>query len=99
MSRSAIAQSRVRHAHFDSCLSAADIHTAFTNPPFKISEEGWGEFDLEIILTGTEKGGDHPISHDLNFQSPRYEAKHTVVSSPQGTSLFSKADTDITSDI
>ena len=53
---------------------------AFTNPPFRISEEGWGEFDMEIILTAIDKGGEFPMAHDLNFQSNRYEAKHTIVS-------------------
>ena len=36
---------------------------------------------MEIVLTAVEKGGDYPISHDLNFQSTRYESKHTIVSS------------------
>lgn len=52
---------------------------AFTNPPFKIQEEGWGEFDMTITLTAIDKGGEHNILHDLNFGSERYEAKHPVV--------------------
>ncbi|KAL2357441.1 transcription initiation factor-like protein subunit [Cryomyces antarcticus] len=47
-------------------------------PPFHISEEGWGEFDMEIILSAVGKGGDHPLVHDLNFQQERYEAKHVI---------------------
>lgn len=35
---------------------------------------------MEIVLTATEKGGEHSLPHDLNFQSERYEAKHNVVS-------------------
>ncbi|MCJ1355942.1 MAG: hypothetical protein MMC33_005935 [Icmadophila ericetorum] len=50
----------------------------FTNAPFRISEEGWGEFDMEIILTATDKGGEFPMAHDLNFQQNRYEAKHNI---------------------
>lgn len=50
----------------------------FKKPPFKIEEKGWGEFDMTIVLTAAHKGGDHPLEHDLNFQSERYEAKHTV---------------------
>ncbi|KAI4214113.1 MAG: hypothetical protein LQ351_003198 [Letrouitia transgressa] len=46
--------------------------------PFKIQEKGWGEFDMKIIVTGIDKGGDHELHHDLNFQSERYEAIHTV---------------------
>ncbi|KAL9045975.1 MAG: hypothetical protein Q9214_001081 [Letrouitia sp. 1 TL-2023] len=46
--------------------------------PFKIQEKGWGEFDMKIIVTGIDKGGDHELHHDLNFQSERYEAIHTI---------------------
>ena len=53
--------------------------TAFKRPPFKISENGWGEFDMNITLSTIDKGGDHPIAHDLNFQSEHYESKHSVV--------------------
>lgn len=35
---------------------------------------------MTIVLTAFHKGGDHTLEHDLNFQSERYEAKHTVVS-------------------
>ena len=55
--------------------------TVKKGPPFRIEEEGWGEFDLSIILTATEKGGDHTVAHDLNFAQPRYESVHTIVSS------------------
>lgn len=50
----------------------------FKKPPFRIEEKGWGEFDLNIVLTAKDRGGDHTIAHDLNFQSERYEAEHTV---------------------
>lgn len=49
-------------------------------PPFKIQEEGWGEFDLRIIVSAVDKGGDHELLHDLNFQNERYEAEHKIVS-------------------
>ena len=58
--------------------------SAFTQPPFRISEEGWGEFDMSIVLTAIDKGGENTIIHDLNFQSARYEAKHPVVSGQSG---------------
>ncbi|MCJ1411863.1 hypothetical protein MMC19_005955 [Ptychographa xylographoides] len=51
---------------------------AVTSPPFKIQEEGWGEFDMTIVLTAMEKGGETTLSHDLNFQENRYETKHPV---------------------
>jgi len=53
----------------------------FKNPPFHISEQGWGEFDMQITLTpvGTQKGGEQTLTHDLNFLQERYEATHNVV--------------------
>lgn len=52
----------------------------FKKPPFRIEEKGWGEFDMQIVLSGIHKGGDHTLDHDLNFHKERYEAKHQVVS-------------------
>ncbi|KAK8220033.1 transcription factor TFIIF complex subunit Tfg3 [Zalaria obscura] len=48
--------------------------------PFRISEKGWGEFEMLVTLTplGAPKGGDTTIIHDLNFMSERYEAVHPV---------------------
>jgi transcription initiation factor IIF auxiliary subunit len=53
----------------------------FKSPPFKISEKGWGEFDMMIHLTpvGQPKGGEQMLSHDLNFQQEEYESTHSVV--------------------
>ncbi|KAL1297714.1 hypothetical protein AAFC00_006260 [Neodothiora populina] len=46
-------------------------------PPFRISEQGWGEFDMQISLTPfAQPKGEQTIFHDLNFQSERYEAQH-----------------------
>jgi len=33
---------------------------------------------MSIVLTTMQKGGEHTIDHDLNFQNERYEAKHVV---------------------
>lgn len=52
--------------------------TAVKKPPFRLDEEGWGEFEMQIVLTAAGKGGDHTLDHDLNFQSERYEAKHWI---------------------
>ena len=54
-------------------------YAAFKQPPFRIDEEGWGEFDMQISLFTSGKGGEHTIAHDLNFQSEQYENKHTIV--------------------
>ncbi|KMU78841.1 transcription factor TFIIF complex subunit Tfg3 [Coccidioides immitis RMSCC 3703] len=45
-------------------------------PPFRIEEEGWGEFDMSIRLLAPDK--EHVIAHDLNFQQNRYESKHVL---------------------
>ncbi|KAL2124803.1 hypothetical protein VTJ04DRAFT_1168 [Mycothermus thermophilus] len=50
----------------------------FLEPPFKCTNEGWGEFEMMIDLYTTEKGGKQTIVHDLNFQAPQYENVHTV---------------------
>ena len=58
------------------------VNTAFKRPPFRIEEQGWGEFDMHIVLTAIDKGGEHTLNHDLNFQggpTGRYETKHPVV--------------------
>jgi transcription initiation factor IIF auxiliary subunit len=49
---------------------------AFTRPPFRISEEGWGEFDMQIEFIADKS---HIIQHDLNFAQERYESKHVLV--------------------
>lgn len=47
--------------------------------PFRIEEEGWGEFDMQISLQTVGKGETHVLEHDLNFGSESYEASHVVV--------------------
>ena len=71
---------RVRVSLLGGVYAWSDETLVFSAPPFRITEEGWGEFDMTIVLSGVEKGGDHSIVHDLNFQSGRYEAKHVIVS-------------------
>ena len=46
----------------------------FKEPPFKIHETGWGEFDMQITFTpvGAPKGGDQTFQHDLNFADEEY---------------------------
>ena len=51
----------------------------FKQPPFRIQEEGWGEFDMTIELTADKS---YHIQHDLNFAQNRYESKHVIVSPP-----------------
>lgn len=37
---------------------------------------------MPIAFFTSDKSGDQAIPHDLNFQSKRYESKHTIVSIP-----------------
>ncbi|KAF2126841.1 SAS complex, SAS5 subunit/transcription initiation factor IID, subunit 14 [Dothidotthia symphoricarpi CBS 119687] len=62
-----------------------NLHPSFPKPkhvikkaPFRIDENGWGEFDMQIVLSTIGKGGEFTLGHDLNFQAERYEAKHQV---------------------
>ena len=62
----------------------------FRRPPFRIDEKGWGEFDMQIVLTpiGAGKSGEHTLAHDLNFQQERYESTHNVTfRNPKGALL------------
>lgn len=61
------------------------LHPTFANPvrslkksPFKIEEQGWGEFELGITLSFVDKAGDRKIAHDLNFRTERYEVDHVI---------------------
>lgn len=44
---------------------------------------------MRIIVSAIDKGGDHELSHDLNFQQERYEAEHKIVSGAWSTGVQS----------
>ncbi|KAK9453169.1 yeats family-domain-containing protein [Dipodascopsis uninucleata] len=61
------------------------LHPTFQNPnrtlkkpPFKLEEQGWGEFDLTVVLHVVDKGGEHTVIHDLNFIEPTYDVTHKL---------------------
>ncbi|KAL2141148.1 hypothetical protein VTI28DRAFT_2773 [Corynascus sepedonium] len=58
--------------------SFANPVQTFMEPPFKCTNEGWGEFEMSIDLFTTEKGGKQTIIHDLNFAAAQYENIHTL---------------------
>jgi len=58
--------------------SFANPDQTFTEPPFKCTNEGWGEFEMSIDVYTTEKGGKHTFVHDLNFAAPQYEVEHAI---------------------
>ncbi|KAK4154196.1 RanBP1 domain-containing protein [Chaetomidium leptoderma] len=58
--------------------SFANPTQTFMEPPFKCTNEGWGEFEMSIDLFTTEKGGKQTVAHDLNFAAAQYENIHTL---------------------
>ncbi|KAK9378068.1 yeats family-domain-containing protein [Kockiozyma suomiensis] len=61
------------------------LHPTFNNPnraikkpPFKLEEQGWGEFDMTIALHIMDKGGEHTVVHDLNFLEETYDVLHKL---------------------
>lgn len=56
----------------------ANPNRALKKPPFVIEEEGWGEFDMDVVLTMADKAGEHVVRHDLNFQTEKYETTHVL---------------------
>ena len=56
-------------------------------PPFRVSEDGWGEFELQIEMKDLA-GKVHSILHDLNFANARYETKQIIAfKNPKGALL------------
>ncbi|KAM9921791.1 hypothetical protein OXX59_006277 [Metschnikowia pulcherrima] len=64
------------------------LHPTFANPiralkqpPFKVEEQGWGEFDIPIAvhLVGIPgKSGERKFNHDLNFLQETYTVDHEI---------------------
>ncbi|KAJ5568501.1 hypothetical protein N7450_010987 [Penicillium hetheringtonii] len=62
----------------------------FKQPPFRIQEEGWGEFDMQIEFVADKS---YFINHDLNFAQERYESKHVLTfKNPKGNFLAALRD-------
>jgi transcription initiation factor IIF auxiliary subunit len=52
----------------------------FKAPPFKLSEQGWGEFELRLTFHPLGKGSpDVTVPHDLNFLSEVYNEDKEIV--------------------
>jgi len=49
------------------------------NPPFKLVETGWGEFDLGVTLHYVANKGTKEFTHALSFREPTYNSAHTLV--------------------
>lgn len=74
-----------RNQHEVSTLYAL-LTTVIKKAPFKVEEEGWGEFDLGVTLHLAEREGVKELKHDLNFQESRYESPHKLVKLGKGQS-------------
>ncbi|CCE64019.1 hypothetical protein TPHA_0G01830 [Tetrapisispora phaffii CBS 4417] len=56
----------------------ANPNRTFTEVPFKIEEQGWGGFPLDISVVLLEKAGERKITHDLNFLQETYQVDHVI---------------------
>ncbi|KAJ1722538.1 transcription factor TFIIF complex subunit Tfg3, partial [Coemansia biformis] len=64
----------VLHETFD------NRHRVVRRPPFRVEEEGWGEFDLVVIVHFVNCPEPLQFIHDLNFhEGELYEKKHHLV--------------------
>lgn len=64
------------------------LHPTFVNPirsvkaaPFRVEEQGWGEFDIPITvhLVGLSgKQSERKFNHDLNFMQEKYTSDHVI---------------------
>ncbi|KAL1925181.1 uncharacterized protein VTP21DRAFT_64 [Calcarisporiella thermophila] len=51
-----------------------------TSPPFTLTEQGWGEFDIGVRLYFVDKNVKHDILiHDLHFKSSHYEVNYPLI--------------------
>lgn len=76
------------------------LHPTFNNPirtikaqPFKVQEQGWGEFDIPIAvhLVGLNgKLGERKLNHDLNFLQEKYTIDHIISIPTNKSSLLNK---------
>lgn len=76
------------------------LHPTFVNPirtlktpPFKVEEQGWGEFDIPIAihLVGLNgKLGERKFNHDLNFLQEKYTVDHTISIPTNKSSILNK---------
>ncbi|KAF2670657.1 yeats-domain-containing protein [Microthyrium microscopicum] len=64
-----------------------DLHPSFEKRakqvkkefPYRIEEEGWGEFEMLVTFTPLGKSPDISIPHDLNFAKNHYEVEKELV--------------------
>lgn len=48
--------------------------------PFEVKEQGWGQFELQIVLNFKDKSiKSKTLKHDLTFVEDHYEISHELV--------------------
>ena len=57
-----------------------DIYLAIEQPPFEISETGWGEFELAIKLHFVPESNEKPVPLYHNLRLHPYEEDGTILS-------------------
>ncbi|KAJ1997111.1 transcription factor TFIIF complex subunit Tfg3, partial [Coemansia thaxteri] len=72
----------VLHETFD------DQHRVVSHPPYKIQEEGWGEFDLLIIVHFVNCPEPYKIVHDLSFHDGESYQKNYDFTVPNPSAGF-----------
>lgn len=51
----------------------------FTVPPFRLDEQGWGEFDFKIVAKFIQNGGRATINHELSFSESAVAVDFTIM--------------------
>ncbi|KAJ2655005.1 transcription factor TFIIF complex subunit Tfg3 [Coemansia sp. RSA 1200] len=81
----------ILHETFDTphraLTNSADL-IVVTRAPFRVEEEGWGEFDLIVIVHMANSPDTYKIVHDLNFQEGESYTKRYPFVIPNPTPGF-----------
>ncbi|KAJ2523329.1 transcription factor TFIIF complex subunit Tfg3 [Coemansia sp. RSA 2049] len=81
----------ILHETFDTphraLINSADL-IVVTRAPFRVEEEGWGEFDLVVIVHMVNSPDTYKIVHDLNFQEGESYTKRYPFVIPNPTPGF-----------
>ncbi|KAJ2778985.1 transcription factor TFIIF complex subunit Tfg3 [Coemansia interrupta] len=65
-----------------------DPHKVITHEPFAVTEQGWGEFDLEIVVHFHHSSETFKIIHDLNFHDGESYFKRYKFNMPSASPEF-----------
>ncbi|KAJ2748273.1 transcription factor TFIIF complex subunit Tfg3, partial [Coemansia nantahalensis] len=87
----------VREVEFVLHETFANNHQVVRRAPFRVEEEGWGEFDMTVLVHFAHCTAPLRITHDLNFQEGSvYEKKYRLTvpnPSPGFLALYNRPST------